>query len=358
MKKILTKFILFAVALICSVNLNAQGVNWETAPLDQVIAKAKKTDKLVFIDCFTSWCAPCKWMAANVFPTKEAGDYFNKYFVCAKYDVEKDENGKAVREKYGIKAFPTFIIVDCNGKEIGRVLGKHELAEFIEIINIVKDKDFSPKALEDKVKETGEIKYLYEYIELMKKIDGHDFTGDAFNGHWNEISEYGKYNPKNIVYFPRAIQFRKPVVFNYILDNKSKYDNKYGKAVIDNALVNGIAEELSYYYAAPTMYNTNTIKLETFERAYYFLNVIASDRLYTQILAKAVMAQYTGDNTELIKTLDAKTLSNHMCIRELIRINMMIKNMNIPQEVKDKFEQDLKDYFANALKSLDGSNKR
>ena len=47
MKKILTKFILFAVALICSVNLNAQGVNWETAPLDQVIAKAKKTDKLV-----------------------------------------------------------------------------------------------------------------------------------------------------------------------------------------------------------------------------------------------------------------------------------------------------------------------
>ena len=354
MKQIVTKITLFAAFLIfgCT-NLNAQGVNWETAPLDKVIAKAKKTDKLVFIDCFTSWCAPCKWMTANVFPTKEAGDYFNKYFVCAKYDVERDENGKAVRSKYGVNVFPTFLILDCTGKEIGRVLGKHELTEFIEIIEIVKDKNFSPKALEDKVKETGDIKYLYEYIALMQKIDGHDFTGKAFNEHWNEINEYGKNNRANVIYFSRAIQLRTPTVLYYILDNKSAYDNRFGKAVMDNILVSGITEELGYYFSAPTMYNTNTIKQEDFERAYTVLSIIASDNLYSQILAKAVRTKYTGDNTELLQMLNAANLSNSLTVRELTHLNMLVNNMDIPQEVKENFTQKLKTVFTNTLNSLE-----
>ena len=116
MKKIL---LLISVMMISFSAFAQDGVKWNEGTLQEVLNKAKskkKGPKQVFIDCYTSWCGPCKWMANTVFPQKEAGDYFNKNFVCAKFDMEKDE-GVDMKTKYAISAFPTFLILDV---EIGR----------------------------------------------------------------------------------------------------------------------------------------------------------------------------------------------------------------------------------------------
>ena len=73
------KSLLLIVSLIFSVALFAQGVKWESGSLQDALDKAasnKKGPSLVFLDCYTSWCGPCKMMAENVFPQKAAGDYF------------------------------------------------------------------------------------------------------------------------------------------------------------------------------------------------------------------------------------------------------------------------------------------
>lgn len=36
--------------------------NWE-----KILKQAKKEKKLIFVDCYTSWCGPCKMLAKNVF---------------------------------------------------------------------------------------------------------------------------------------------------------------------------------------------------------------------------------------------------------------------------------------------------
>ena len=86
------------------------------------VAKAKQMNKLVFLDCYTSWCGPCKMMSNTVFPQEKVGAYMNPRFVNIKIDMEKGE-GVELAKRLQISAYPTFIIFNGDGNEIGRFLG-------------------------------------------------------------------------------------------------------------------------------------------------------------------------------------------------------------------------------------------
>ncbi len=131
MKKILTFIAAIALAFAAYAQ---EGIKWETGTFQQTLNKAKENKQgpnIVFLDCYTTWCGPCKFMAENVFTTKEAGDYFNKKFINAKMDMEKGE-GIEIAKKYKVRAYPTFLILDGDGNELGRVVGGGKLEIFIE----------------------------------------------------------------------------------------------------------------------------------------------------------------------------------------------------------------------------------
>ena len=56
--------------------VHAQGIQFRQGTLKPMLDQAKKENKLVFVDCYTTWCGPCKWMEANVFPEAKAGSLF------------------------------------------------------------------------------------------------------------------------------------------------------------------------------------------------------------------------------------------------------------------------------------------
>jgi Thiol:disulfide interchange protein len=98
---------------------------------NQAVQKAKQLNKLVFLDCYTSWCGPCKMMASKVFPQEVVGNFMNPKYVCIKINMEQGE-GVALAKKFQISAYPTFIIFNGNGQEIGRFLGGCPAEEFIK----------------------------------------------------------------------------------------------------------------------------------------------------------------------------------------------------------------------------------
>jgi thiol-disulfide isomerase/thioredoxin len=110
---------------------SAAGIQFETGTWAEILAKAKQQNKYVFVDAFTTWCGPCKWMDKNVFPTAEAGDYFNKNFVNAKIDMEKGE-GLEIAKTYAVQAYPTYLYVDGDGNLVHRVVGSMPTPKFIE----------------------------------------------------------------------------------------------------------------------------------------------------------------------------------------------------------------------------------
>ncbi|HET6253304.1 MAG TPA: thioredoxin family protein [Puia sp.] len=111
------------------------GIRFETGMLwKDILAKAKVENKPVFVDCYATWCGPCKWMAKNIFTRKEVGDYFNSHFVCAAVQLDKTagddqtvKNWYSVADtlhlKYQIQDYPTYLFFSPSGELIHRFTG-------------------------------------------------------------------------------------------------------------------------------------------------------------------------------------------------------------------------------------------
>lgn len=131
------KIFVFLVALLgLAIQMNAQtteGMKFckEGTKFAEAVAQAKAEKKMVFLDCYTSWCGPCKMMARDIFPQKKVGDFMNSKFICIKIDMEKGE-GPSLTQKFQVSAFPTFIIFNSDAQEIGRFLGGSDADGFID----------------------------------------------------------------------------------------------------------------------------------------------------------------------------------------------------------------------------------
>ncbi len=87
MKKIFSG--LFLISAI--ITFAQEAIQFQDIPFKDLITKAKKENKIVFIDAYASWCGPCKMMEKNIFTQKAVGDYYNANFVNARIDMEKGE---------------------------------------------------------------------------------------------------------------------------------------------------------------------------------------------------------------------------------------------------------------------------
>jgi len=88
----------------------------------KVLKKAKATNKPIFIDFYTTWCAPCKWMDSDVFELKVVGDLFNDNFISLKVDAEKGE-GPMLAAQFGVRGYPMLVYLDSNGDMVDSQLG-------------------------------------------------------------------------------------------------------------------------------------------------------------------------------------------------------------------------------------------
>ena len=125
--KSIRRILLLCCFLTTGVCLFAQ-TNFEELSLPEAIEKAKENGKMVFVDCYTSWCGPCKYMADKIFTQKEMGEYLNSRFVCVKYDMERGD-GPDIAVKYSVAAYPTFLILDTDGTLIYKIVGGTETAD-------------------------------------------------------------------------------------------------------------------------------------------------------------------------------------------------------------------------------------
>lgn len=110
MKKIVLAVFMAAMAL----SLSAQ-INFREGGFAEALEAAKSENKLVFMDCYTSWCGPCKLMASKEFVQEKAGEYFNPRFVSVKIDMEKGE-GVELRKRYDVNAYPTLLVLNVKGE--------------------------------------------------------------------------------------------------------------------------------------------------------------------------------------------------------------------------------------------------
>lgn len=99
---------------------------------EQVKAKAKAENKFILMDCYASWCGPCKWMDKFIFSDPEVGKFYNANYVTCAYDMEKGE-GIALAKQFQIRNYPTYLIFSPAGELVHRGLGSMPGPDFIKL---------------------------------------------------------------------------------------------------------------------------------------------------------------------------------------------------------------------------------
>ena len=124
--------ITFTISFLTTLSVAGQGIEFYHGTWEEAILKAKAEDKIIFVDAFTTWCGPCKRMAASTFPDPAVGELFNQHFLSLKIDMEK-EMGLEFRKKFPVNAYPTLFFIDADQKLIKQVVGAKSPADLIAL---------------------------------------------------------------------------------------------------------------------------------------------------------------------------------------------------------------------------------
>ncbi|ASE62150.1 thioredoxin fold domain-containing protein [Chryseobacterium indologenes] len=163
----------------------AQGIKFEDGNFASILAKAKKENKLIFVDAYASWCGPCKLMVKNIFPLKNVGDYYNSHFINAKIDMEKGE-GIDLAKKYNVKAFPTYLFIDGNGEAVHRTLGYVEEKDFIQFAKDAEDPGKRLTALKQKFENGEKDPEFLKNLAMLTIYNDTDFAGKVLNRYFQQ----------------------------------------------------------------------------------------------------------------------------------------------------------------------------
>jgi thioredoxin-related protein len=224
MKKIL---ILSAFILLMGSNSFAQGgVDFSKGTWSELLAKAGKENKLIFMDAYTVWCSPCKMMTRDVFSQKETADFFNANFINVKMDMENGE-GLGLREKYRVMAYPTLLFIDNTGEVVHQAVGYHSTDLLIELGETALDPEQNFGGIKARYNNGGRSpELLYKYA--MAKYDAMD------NSYTKQAEEYLATQEnwsagKNMEFIFRLAQDPSSKIFDYFFENRPAFEEKFGE---------------------------------------------------------------------------------------------------------------------------------
>lgn len=129
MKQLIAKFASSVAVLALGSSVAFAAAGWDDDHA-KAVAQAKAEKKMVLMDFTGSdWCGWCIKLDKEVFSKKEFKDYAKENLVLVEVDFPqskrqtkkiKDQNEK-LKGEYGITGFPTIIVLDAEGKKIGKL---------------------------------------------------------------------------------------------------------------------------------------------------------------------------------------------------------------------------------------------
>jgi thioredoxin-related protein len=113
------------------------GLSWQ-----EIKEKAKKENKYIFLDCYATWCGPCKRMDKEVYITNDVGSFFNDKFISVKVQMDKTKTDNAyvqswyndvaeISKRYFIDKYPSFLFFSPTGVIVHQEFGYKRIEKFI-----------------------------------------------------------------------------------------------------------------------------------------------------------------------------------------------------------------------------------
>lgn len=166
MKSLLLTFVLFSTLASCS----AKGVKWESS-IASAFEKAKKENKIVFVEYFSSTCPHCKKIEP-FFSNDSLANFYNENFINYKLDnekIKKEDSLFIVEQGLTFESVPFFLFFDKDKNFLHYSAVKPETAMLINAGQTALNPAERTATLKTKY-EAGDrtIKTLYAYSNLVQ----------------------------------------------------------------------------------------------------------------------------------------------------------------------------------------------
>jgi thioredoxin-related protein len=131
--------------VFCQNEIPDSGIKWtEGLSWKEIQQKAKKQKKYIFVDCYATWCGPCKKMDREVYANDSVGSLLNAKFISVKVQMDstKADNdfirswyktAKEMGKTYRIAVYPTFLFFSPNGEVVYKDFGYKKSSKFIQV---------------------------------------------------------------------------------------------------------------------------------------------------------------------------------------------------------------------------------
>jgi thioredoxin-related protein len=124
-------FVILAFTPFFSLRAAADANRWQT-DYKQALAQAAKEKKQVLLDFTGSdWCPYCIQMDREVLNKSQFESFASKNLVLVKLDyprrkklpANESQQNDQLQQQYSIEGYPTYVLLDSQGKEVKRVVG-------------------------------------------------------------------------------------------------------------------------------------------------------------------------------------------------------------------------------------------
>ncbi len=104
-------------------------VSWAT-DFPSALERARSEGKPVLVNFYAEWCVWCKRLESTTLRDDEVKTLLRDQVVPLSLDVDGD--GRELSNKYQVDGLPTILVLDGNGREIGRIPGYMPPTGFLE----------------------------------------------------------------------------------------------------------------------------------------------------------------------------------------------------------------------------------
>lgn len=296
------KTVLWLLVLLVSSSAWAQTIeiNFRKGTVAEILAQAKTEKKPIFIDAYTTWCGPCKWMDKNVFVNDAVAEYFNKNFVNYKLDMEKGE-GIDLAKKYEVAAYPSFLFLAADGSIMHRTVGARPAEMFLDVATIAKDpaKNFASyqKKFDSGVRSAD---FMMGYLKVLNEaaLD----AGKVAEAYFATQKSDQLLEPGNWKLIYTNINTMESPVFTHLVKNREAFAKKYTADSVDWKILD-VYEE----YMVKAAYNGKDAELNKYKTDLAALKIKNGDR--AMVYADAIyyerkddLPKYHAANTKLFDT--------------------------------------------------------
>lgn len=213
---------------------------------NQALRTAANEKKLLFIDFYTDWCAPCKKLDKWIFRNDSISSILANDFVLLRYNAEKDTTFNLTK-KYHVNSYPTGIILNNKGYVLNRKYGfpgdsVQETSQIVftftnEAISLDKRNLFL-KGYSNNISISGYPKFYIDFINRTKTsvVDNKEFAN-----YWRK-----KHDVLSEQYFSTLAYFAADVPENThasFLKNKEKYAQLFGETEVNVILFFFVAKK-------------------------------------------------------------------------------------------------------------------